>query len=87
MACGLKLPVLEDGALGASVCDFWTSDTDLPCTTQWDQDVGNVSTGRGEAKSASTWPDKMQNHCHGVESKLESVRVTQQKISLIIIKV
>lgn len=75
------------GALGASLCHFRTSDADLSCTTQWDQDVGNISTGRGEAKSTSTWPDEMQNHLHGVEAKLQSARVTQQKLSLIIIKV
>ena len=52
-------PNLEDhnlgGALGASICDFRTSDADLPCTIQWDQNVGNISIGRGEAKSTSTW--------------------------------
>lgn len=57
------------GALGASICDFRTSDADLPCTIQWDQNVGNISIGRGEAKSTSTWTDEMQKHLHGVEAK------------------
>ena len=34
---------------------------------------------KGEAESTSTWPDEMQNHLHGVEAKLQSARVTQQK--------
>ena len=53
---GPYAPAMEDGALRASACDFWTSDVRLSCTTQCR--CGNVSRGRGKAKSTSTWPMK-----------------------------
>lgn len=73
------------GFLGARVCDVWTRDADLPWIKQRGQDVGDVTTGRGGAKSTSTRPGEMQNLLHGAEAKVEPARVTRQKTSLIVI--